>query len=196
MLSLKTPLGYGDFSRHWWLWPPERRLISGREAKNRLILDPLVVPRSKSAREAQQARPSSRWPVPGNGNTTRKRRNSDNTKRRDPSHWEGGRRQKKPKGTTENKPTMRGTMEMVDKMQSMMQTLQQSQQPSLVPSGTPAIGMAATEIASSRAISAPTLVTSMASQLNWPRLPPPPPSAQALASAPYLPSSIMVLYCP
>ena len=73
MLALQILLGYEDFSRHWRLWPPEKPLMSDKEAKNRLILEPLVVPKSKSAREAQQAGPTSRWPVPGNENTTRKK---------------------------------------------------------------------------------------------------------------------------
>ena len=130
-LVSQSPLGYEHFSRHWWLWEPKKSELSHEEQETRLILDPLVVPKTRHAQAAQEAQgPASRWPRPTDVGQKRKRDDSghDNSTRRDPSHWESGRRQKRPAAKKKApKPTIRELAERLDAIQASQNSQTASQ---------------------------------------------------------------------
>ena len=192
MLRAQQPLGFGDFSRHWWLWEPEKSLLSREEVENRLTLDPLVIQRTKAAREEQERHgPPSQWPILSD--KRRKRQNSDgghdNSTRRDPSRWEGGHRQKKSKtpakASIKRKPTTKELLERMEEMHGELQALRQSQEaPLSTPSRTPGTGITLRGIAPSMQIPmappAPSQqLPSLSNQVDWPHLPAPSLQTQA-----------------
>ena len=190
-LVSQRPLGYEHFSRHWWLWDPEESELSREEQETRLILDPFVVPKTRYAQAAQEAQePASQWPRPGDAGQKRKRDSGhDNSTRRDPSHWESGRRQKKPAVKKKApRPTIRGLTERLDAIQAF----QQSQAASQV-SSTPTLQ----ENLTMQAVATPGAVFT-ASQ---PMLPPVshsmvPPASQPMpppASQPMLPPALQLM---
>mgnify|MGYP003622928318 CR=1 FL=1 len=110
-LESRQRLVLDDISPHWHL----RREIplTEEERKAQTVLDPVVVQRTKQQREEQHQRllRHGNWPIWGSkrdlkaqGSEARQRQ--DNSTRREPCHWEDGRRQKRSRSSTEEAPTL------------------------------------------------------------------------------------------